>query len=158
MVSNGANRIGYREWTLFTKSQWVLPCIRHQENRCCQRSQVQDVKRQQCFFGSSQRRLWFHFLRQVLGGFLFLLANKGWYLFSFARATLAHIFRWLGGFHRCRTGERRRYKNGEGGKVRERKREGESVLAKAPPLSIPLAWACSLDATRECHAISRAVI
>lgn len=48
-------------------------------------------------FGSSQRRLWLRFLRQVLGGFLFLLASEGYFLSIRSPATLAWVSLSLGG-------------------------------------------------------------
>lgn len=42
-------------------------------------------------FGSSQRRLWLHFLRQVLGGFLFLLASEGCFLSFRLLASLTWV-------------------------------------------------------------------
>lgn len=81
-------------------------------------------------FGSSQRRLWLRFLRQVLGGFLFLLASEGCFLSLRLLASLARI----PPFHQGRTVERESCEKGDRKKKRKkmkrRKREDESVLVK----------------------------
>lgn len=103
-------------------------------------------------FGSSQRRLWLRFLRQVLGGFLFLLASEGCFLSLRSPASLARI----PPFHQGRMGERESCERVTGKKRSGGK--GRMNLSLWNHTSIPHAWARSPDATCECQAINHAVV
>ena len=129
MISTSANMICECEWSLFTESQWVLSCIRHQERWCCQAVTGAGCEAAAAaFFGSSQRRLWFHFLRQVLRGFLFLLDQWEMFLVLVRRLVRLECRFFFKEFHLWRIGE--------GGAIKkewqEKKEEGESVLVKVP--------------------------
>lgn len=113
------------------ESQSVLFCIQHQEDCCSLLVTGAGCEAAAVVFGSSQRQLWFHFLRQVLGGFLFLLANKGCFLSSFAGYFGLHMpLAW--GFHLWRTGERERYERVTG------KNAGEETRAWVCPCKTAL--------------------
>ena len=156
MVRNSTNMICAYEWTILLSHSegFLVPDTRRVD--VAKRSQVQDVRQQQHFWLASKAAL-ITLPEAGAGRFPVSFGQWGMFRVFFVRwLALARVSLSLGDSTSWRTGERESCERVTGEKW---SRGNERVnLSLQNCTSIPLAWACSPDATCECQAINQAVI